>query len=153
MLQGIISALLLAFFKHDIFFYLGIAEGLLFYFLAGFFSTRYGGAVARSLSAGFWAGVISTIFYWIVLPVCVLIEALVRAQALMKVRDSLTASEALQRAIDQVKPGIFASNAANSSGQNWQVLLVLLVIGLACAMGFAFLGGLIGLRDEARRRN
>lgn len=152
MLQGIISALLLAFLKHDVFFYLGIAEGLLFYFLAGFFSTRYGGAVTRALSAGFWAGVISTIFYWIVLPVCVLIQALVRAQELMKARDSLTASEALQRAINQVKPGIFAGNSTSNPGQSWHVLLVLLAIGLACALGFAFLGGLIGLRDETRRK-
>ena len=50
-LQGAISALLLLVFKHDVFFYLGIAEGLLFYLLAGFFTTRYGGAVTRALRA------------------------------------------------------------------------------------------------------
>lgn len=151
MLQGIISALLLLLFKRDIFFYLGIAEGLLFYLLAGFFTTRYGGAVTRALRAGFWAGIISTIFYWIVLPIGVVIEALTRVQEIMNRNDSLTSSEAFQRAINQVKPGLFASSSTPVTDQTLRPFLILLAIGLACAMGFALLGGLIGLRSEGRR--
>lgn len=152
MLQGVISALLLLFLKRDAFFYLGIAEGLLFYLLAGFFTTRYGGSVTRALRAGFWAGIISTIFYWIVLPIGVIIEALTRVQEIMNRNDSLTSGEALQRAISQLKPDLFARSSASVSDQDWRSILILLAIGLACAMGFALLGGLIGLRNEGRRK-
>ena len=151
MLQGVVSALLLLFFKRDTFFYLGIAEGLLFYLLAGFFTTRYGGAVTRALRTGFWAGIISTIFYWIVLPIGVVAEALGRVQDIVN-REGVSSSEAFQRAIAQVEPHIFINSSPTSSDQGVRSLLILLAIGLACAMGFAFLGGLIGLRNEGRRR-
>jgi serine/threonine protein kinase len=151
MLQGILSALLLLLSKSDSFFYLGIAEGLLFYLLAGFFTTRHGGAATRALRTGFWAGIISTIFYWIALPIGVVIEALSRVQRLMN-NEGLSSSEAFQKALNQAKPGIFANNPATSADQGLHSLLILLAIGLACAMGFAFLGGLIGLRNESRRR-
>ena len=156
MLQGIISALLLLVFKRDAFFYLGIAEGLLFYLLAGFATTRYGGAVTRALRAGFWAGIISTIFYWIVLPIGVLIEALPRVQEIVNNAtahgDYLSSGSAFQKAINQVKPNIFVNNPVSGGNQDWHSVLILLAIGLACAMGFAFLGGLIGLRNEGRRK-
>lgn len=155
LLQGAISALLLLFLKHDVYFYLGIAEGLLFYMLAGFITTRYGGAVTRSLRTGFWAGVISTIFFWIILPIGLLIEALSHVQGIIiNARERgihLTSGDALQRAINLVKPNIFASNPTSASNQGWSTLLILLGIGLACAMGFAFLGGLLGARSAARR--
>jgi hypothetical protein len=152
-LQGVISALLLLFLKSATSFYLGIAEGLLFYLLAGFFTTRHGGAVTRALRAGFWAGVISTIFYWIVLPIGVLIEALPRVQEIVNKAqahgNALPSGEALKRAVEQSIPAIFATIPAD---QGWRSLFILLAIGLACAMGFAFLGGLFGLRSEGRRR-
>jgi hypothetical protein len=150
-LQGVISALLLLFFKSDAFFYLGIAEGLVFYLLAGFFTTRYGGAVTRALRAGFWAGIISTIFYWIALPIGVVAEALGRVQTIVS-NEGISSSEALQKAIAQVEPRIFTNGSLTSSDQSARSFFILLAIGLACAMGFAFLGGLIGLRNEGRRK-
>jgi len=106
-----------------------------------------------AVGAGFWAGVISTIFYWIVLPIGVLIEALPRVQEIVnKARangNALPSGEALKRAVEQSIPAIFATIPAD---QGWRSLFILLAIGLACAMGFAFLGGLFGLRSEGRRR-
>lgn len=155
MLQGVISALLLLFLQRDVFFYLGLAEGLLFYLLAGFFTTRYGGAITRALRTGFWAGIISTIFYWIVLPIGLVIQALpLVQQAIDSARKRgrvLPSGEALQHAIAQVKPHIFASGLSSSGDQGWRAFLILGAIGLACAMGFAFLGGLLGLRSGSRR--
>lgn len=156
LLQGVISALLLLIWKRDVFFYLGVAEGLLFYLLAGFFTTRYGGSVTRALRAGFWAGIISTIFYWIVLPIGLLIEALQHLQPIItSAREqgiSISSSDALRQAIDKVKPHIFASISTSGSNQNWRSVLILLGIGLACAMGFALLGGLLGLSHNSRRQ-
>ncbi len=150
LLQGVVSALLLLLFKRDFFFYLGVAEGLLFYLLAGFFTTRYGGAVTRALRSGFWAGIISTIMYWIVLPLGLVIEALPHVQAIVNRDNGLTSGEAFQRAINQIKPGIFANNPTSGADQGWHSTAILLAIGLACAMGFALLGGLLGLRSESR---
>ena len=151
MLQGVISALLLLFLKRDVFFYLGIAEGLLFYALAGFFTTRYGGAVTRALRTGLWVGIISTVCYWIVLPIGVVIEALGHVQTIVD-NEGVSSSVAFQRALTLVEPHIFLNGSIAPSDQGGRVFLILLAIGLACAMGFAFLGGLIGFRNEGRRK-
>lgn len=155
LLQGALSALLLLFLKKDVFFYLGLVEGLLFYLLAGFFTMRRGGSITRALRAGFWAGVISTIFYWIVLPIGVLIEALPGLQKIITdaQRDGVpvNSGEALRRAINQVIPRIFASNPISTPQQSNNGVIILLVIGLACSMGFALLGGLLSQHNRAGR--
>lgn len=154
LLQGGLSALLLLLLKKDVFFYLGIIEGLLFYLLAGFFTTRRGGSLTRALRAGFWAGVISTIFYWIVLPIGVLIEALPRLQVIIASARAdgkvVPSGEALRQAVNKVIPPIFADNPLSTSHQpNSGGLVTFLLLGLACALGFALLGGLLGQRSEA----
>jgi serine/threonine protein kinase len=157
LLQGALSALLLLLLKKDVFFFLGLVEGLLFYLLAGFFTTRKGGSIMRALRAGFWAGVISTIFYWIVLPIGVLIEALPGLQRIINDAQRngvvVNSGEALRRAVNQVIPHIFASNPISTPQQQGGNggFVVLALIGLACAMGFALLGGLLGQRSGARR--
>jgi hypothetical protein len=152
LLQGAISALLLLTLKTDTFFYLGVIEGLLFYLLAGFFTTRHGGPVTRALRAGFWAGIISTIFYWIVLPLGLLIQALPRFQEIIKNAQARglnsNAGEALRRALSTVIPPIFAANFVPGSPQSKSNPLIYLGIGLVCAMGFALLGGLLGQRNQ-----
>ncbi len=156
LLQGALSALLLLFLKKDVFFYLGLIEGLLFYLLAGFFTMRRGGSITRALRAGFWAGVISTIFYWIVLPIGVLIEALPGLQRLISDAQRngvpVNSGEALRRAINQVVPHIFASNPISTPQQSNNGVVILLVIGLACSMGFALLGGLLSQRNRAGKK-
>lgn len=155
LLQGALSALWLLLLKKDSFFYLGIIEGLLFYLLAGFFATRRGGSLTRALRAGFWAGVISTIFYWIVLPIGVVIEALPRVQPLIRDAQAngrvLPSGEALRRAVNEVIPPIFASNPISTEHQqNNSGLVIFLIVGLACAIGFALIGGLLGQRSADR---
>jgi hypothetical protein len=64
----------------------------------------------------------------------------------------VNSNEALRRAISQVIPHIFAGNPLSTvQQQDGGGILVLLIIGLASAMGFALLGGLLGQRNEARR--
>jgi len=155
LLQGALSALLLLVLKKDVFFYLGLIEGLIFYLLAGFFTMRRGGSLMRALRTGFWAGIVSTGFYWIVLPVGVLVESLPGLQKIINAAQRsglpVDSNEALRQAINQVVPHIFAGNPlATMQQQDRGGLVVLLIIGLACAMGFALLGGLLGQRNEAR---
>lgn len=156
LLQGALSALFLLLFKKDVFFVLGLLEGLLFYLLAGFFTTRRGGSRMRALRAGFWAGIVSTIFYWIILPIGVLVEALPGLQKIVSDAQRndvpVNTGEALRRAINQVLPHIFASNPLSTvPQQDGGGIIVLLIIGLASALGCAFLGGLLGVSSEARR--
>jgi hypothetical protein len=151
LLQGAISALLLVLLKKDVFFYLGVVEGLFFYCLAGFFATHRGGSLARAGRAGFWAGIISTIFYWIVLPLGLLIQALPYFQdALKRAQERgvpFNSGDALKRAVGEVIPPIFAGTYAGSQRGN---VLVYALIGLVCAIGFALLGGLLGQKSESR---
>jgi len=148
LLQGVLSALILLALKKDIYFVLGVIEGFVFYFLAGFFTTRLGGSVMRALRAGFWAGVISTISYWIVLVVGLLVEAAPYVQNLTEAARRRGTS-ALALAINRIKPDIFAGNPP--SGSTNGSLLPLLLIGLACAMGCALLGGFVGRRSALKR--
>ncbi|HEY0757405.1 MAG TPA: protein kinase [Ktedonobacteraceae bacterium] len=152
LLQGILSALILLLFLQDTFFYLGIAMGLLFYMLAGFFTTRRGGPATSALRAGFWAGIFSTIFYWIALPLGVLIKALPLVQAVTITGNSPTPDQAFRQAIREAAPPIFINNFLSNSDQPSRSIAILLAIGLGCAMGCALLGGLIGLRNLNRRR-
>jgi serine/threonine protein kinase len=147
LLQGILSALIVLFLHKEIYFYLGIFEGLLFYLLAGFVTTRRGGPVTRSMRAGFWAGIISTVSFWIVLPIGLFIQANNRVRQAQAQGSHLN----LKDALDQVKPDFPLTTPVSSGHQGWVNLLVYLGIGLACALGFGFLGGLLGLRQEGRQ--
>ncbi|HEX7735609.1 MAG TPA: protein kinase [Ktedonobacteraceae bacterium] len=149
LLQGIISSALLLLAMNDSVFYWGIAEGLLFYLLAGFFTTRRGGRATRSLRAGFWAGIFSTIFYWLAMLLGLLIKALPLVQRIVN-ESGATPGEALRRAISRVAPPILRANVLNISGQGLRSTLILAAIGLACAMVFALLGGLLGSRYANR---
>jgi hypothetical protein len=149
LLQGILSAALLLLAMNDSAFYWGIAEGLLFYLLAGFLTTRRGGRVTRSLRTGFWAGIFSTIFYWIAILLGLLIKALPLVQRIVN-ESGATPGEALRRAIARVTPPILSANAASGSGQGLRSTLILVALGLACAMGCALVGGLLGARYADR---
>lgn len=146
LLQGVLSALLVLFLKKDTFFVLGIIEGLFFYFLAGFFTTWRGGPVRRALRTGFWAGIISTIFFWIVLPLGLLFRALPILQDEIKARGTIPdTSKRLGIIIDSLKPDFLTAAPGQSSGSS---LLILALIGLAAAMIFAFIGGIAGSKGE-----
>src|SRR5260370_30525665 len=71
--QGILAALIVLFLKKEVYFYVAILEGFLFFLLAGFFTTRRGGGSSRGAWAGFWAGTISTIVFWIVAAVGIIV--------------------------------------------------------------------------------
>jgi len=147
LLQGILSALIVLVLQKEIYFYLGIFEGLLFYFLAGFVTTRRGGPVTRSMRAGVWAGIISTVSFWIVLPIGLFIQA----NNLVRQAQAQGSRLNLRDALDQVKPDFPLVTSVSSAHEGWVNLLVYLGIGLACALGFGFLGGLLGLRQEGRQ--
>ena len=148
LLQGVLSALLVLAMRTNTFFVLGIIEGLFFYFLAGFFTTWRGGRVSRALRTGFWAGIISTVFFWIVLPLGLLFRALPILQEEQTRGITRDTSKLLGNIIDRLKPDFLVANSNQNSGGS---LLLLTLIGLAAAMIFAFIGGIAGSKGEDKR--
>jgi serine/threonine protein kinase len=72
--QGVLAALLMVLLRQQVYFYLATLMGFGFYILAGFTTTRRGGAIFRGLRAGYWAGIISTVVFWLALGVGLLIR-------------------------------------------------------------------------------
>ncbi len=63
--QGILGALLVLYFQEEVYFYLAVLMGLMFYVIAGFSTTHRGGSSLRGGWSGFWAGITSTIIFWV----------------------------------------------------------------------------------------
>ena len=155
LLQGVLAAVMILTLKNQVYVFVGILEGIFFYIVAGFFTTRKGGGSFRGTWAGFWAGISSTIVFWVVtlLGVLVLVaqrlqvdENLARAQG-----RPLNLSLAMSRAFRLAMPS-FATQA--STQQNNNGLLVYLGVGLLVAMLVGWLGGLLGnARFRARYQN
>jgi len=155
LLQGVLAALMVLLLKKEVYFYLGILEGFLFYLLAGFLTTRKGGKSSRGAWAGFWSGVTSTIVFWIAVALgfAVLVTQHIEADAAAARRlgRNLTPNE-LNHVLQVVGSAFPIHPPAQSPGTN---VLVLLVGGLLCAIGFGWLGGILGksrYRAKMQRR-
>src|SRR5579871_2731772 len=74
LLSGALSAALILTSKNQPNFFVTTAMGLLFYLVAGFFTARKGGSSFRGAWAGFWAGISSTIIFWAVLVIGLLVQ-------------------------------------------------------------------------------
>lgn len=150
LIQGVLSALLVLWQgsqgNNGIFLY-AIIEGFLFYLLAGFFTTRRGGRIARALSAGIWAGVTSTVMFWIVLPIGLLIAISQQAQALVDQARSQGISLRFDEAFRQVWNHVLPPRTTTTDVRG---IVTFLIIGMLCAMGFALLGGLLGYKHSQR---
>lgn len=147
MLQGVLSALLIFFLLKDVYFFLGILMGFVFYVLAGFITTHRGGPSLRGAWAGFWAGIFSTIMFWIVLLVSLVGRWAQRLQA-----QTTSASQHGFRLSSSTPARIWRSGlpefltypSAASQQQNSTNLLILLAGGLLIAFSLGWIGGLMG---------
>ena len=151
-LQGVLSALILLFLRKEVFFYLALLEGFLFYLLAGYFTTRKGGATYRGAWAGFWSGISSTIVFWIVFPVILLILLAQRIQLdtayARKHGIILSLNKELIQALQVVTPVLPTHSTTQAPAAG---LIVYLAGGLLCAIILGWLGGLLGRRSYRRR--
>ncbi len=156
MLQGVLSALIVVLLKKEVYFYLAIVEGFLFYLLAGFLTTRKGGRAFRGAWAGFWAGIASTIVFWIVAIAGFVILVTQRIEAdTVAARQSgivLNINSELNHAFQAVG---YAFPNHPTSQPTAVSLTIFLASGLLCAMGFGWLGGVLGkgrYRAKKQRR-
>jgi serine/threonine protein kinase len=147
LLQGCLSALLIILLHAEKTILFTFVEGFLCYFLAGLCTMRRGGRLRRAARAGFWAGVISTLAFWVGLFAGLTVQAVQAIDAARRI-DGVRLT--FNQAFNQVKPPLLVSQAPPASNQqNLDNLLIFLLIGLVCAIGFALLGGLLG---HPRRR-
>src|SRR6266849_3744767 len=139
LLQGILAALIVLFLKKEVYFYVAILEGLLFFLLAGFFTTRRGGGSSRGAWAGFWSGTISTIVFWIIAAgdFIVLVTQRIQADTSGINPNPNRVNHALQ-VVGSTFPTHLSTQAPGTS------LIIFLVCGLLCAIGFGWLGGMLG---------
>jgi serine/threonine protein kinase len=145
LLQGVLSALIVLVLKKETYFYVAIVEGFLFYLFAGFFTTRRGGSSARGALAGFWAGIASTIVFWVVVAVgfVLLLTQRIQADTVVARQNGvfLNMTRELNRALQVVESAFPNHVATQPSGTG---LTIFLVSGLLCAIGFGLLGGMLG---------
>ncbi|HEX9132481.1 MAG TPA: protein kinase [Ktedonobacteraceae bacterium] len=145
LLQGLLAAFIVLILKKDVYFYLAIVEGFLFFMLAGFLTTRKGGKLARGAWAGFWAGVVSTLVFWVVgaIGFAVLVSQRIAADTAAAQRNGifLKPDIELNQALRVVGSTLPIHPANPSSGTN---VVIFLIGGLLCAIGFGLLGGVLG---------
>ncbi|HKF36823.1 MAG TPA: hypothetical protein VKB35_07965, partial [Ktedonobacteraceae bacterium] len=113
------------------------------------FTTRKGGRASRGAWAGFWAGIASTIVFWIVLAAGIVVQLM---QRLGVDGASLQGPGALSHAWLAVEPAFLNHPATQAAGTS---LTTFLVSGLLCAIGFGWLGGVLGksrYRAKMRRK-
>ena len=154
LLSGALSAALILTSKNQPNFYVTTAMGLLFYLVAGFFTTRKGGSSFRGAWAGFWAGISSTIIFWVVLVVGLLVQVARLVQndtnAARLNRQPFNINTELSRDFQLVTSNL-GLHSSTQSGNS--AIITYLAAGLLCAMALGWVGGMLGsMRFRARMR-
>jgi serine/threonine protein kinase len=146
--QGVLAALLVLFLKQIAYFYLAMLMGFGFYVIAGFMTTRRGGPSFRGAWAGFWAGIDSTITFWVAL----LIGLIFRVMPLLQKETTFVREHGgrgtagmlmFSRAWRAVLPD-FLLHSSSSPQQSSINLWFLLLGGLLVAFALGWAGGLLG---------
>ncbi len=156
LVQGVLAAFIVLIMKKEVFFYVAIVEGFLFFMLAGFLTTRKGGRSSRAIWAGIWAGTVSTVIFWIVVAVgfVVLVSENIALQTAKAQQNGFPQDPRveLQNAITAVSANFPIHPTTPQSGTN---IAVFLIGGLLCAIGFSLFGGMLGtsrFRTKMERR-
>lgn len=158
LIQGILAAIMLLVLRKDVYFILATLSGFLFYLFAGYMTTRKGGSFARGAWAGLWSGITSTVIFWIVLAIGLLVLVSQRIQA-----DRLAAQEQgayigpgeLGYAFRAVAPAFLISSRLTTQSP-WTPLIAYCVAGLTLAIIFGVCGGILGTmkhRDSINKKS
>jgi serine/threonine protein kinase len=146
MVQGSLAALLVLFLKPVEYFYLAMLMGFVFYVIAGFMTTRRGGPSLRGAWAGFWAGIDSTITFWVVLLIGLVIRflLLLQKEATLSRDHGMRVSSGLPAHVWRAVLPDFLLHPSLSPQQSSTNLLFLLLGGLLVAFALGWIGGLLG---------
>lgn len=147
LLQGVCAALLVLSMQNSVSpnVLLAVVEGFLFYFLAGLLTTRKGGSSLRGIWAGFWAGIFSTIVFWGVFLVGLLIQVV---QIYQQTGQSFDVATYVGLRFHQIVDTLANQQNAAGSGRG---IITYLGVGLVVAMLLGWCGGLLGSMWARRR--
>jgi hypothetical protein len=143
--QGALAALIVLSLKRTEYFYLTMLMGFVFYVFAGFMTTRQGGSSLRGAWTGVWAGINSTVIFWLVLLVGLVVSFVQRWQkevALARAHGVHAFSDLAGRVWHSVLPDfLLPSTSSQHSSTN---LLFWLGGGLLIAFTLGWIGGILG---------
>ncbi|MBA2285503.1 MAG: serine/threonine protein kinase [Ktedonobacteraceae bacterium] len=149
LVQGALAAIMLLLLKNAAYIYVAMLIGFLAYFWAGFRTTRRGGRSFRGGWAGLWAGITSTLIFWVVLVLGLIILVSQRIQAdAQKGLNARHPDQAFNHALHVVLP--FTAQPGpplTSTG-----VLTFLSIGLVLAVAFGWIGGMVGKARYKKKR-
>ena len=141
--QGVLATFVVLTFKQQAAFYLATLLGFGFYVLAGYLTTHRGGGSLRGGWAGYWAGICSTLTFWVALGLSLAVLYIQRVQAISKGYHG--------------SPIVISGRAWNAVLPAWPMLpallpkqpplfnlLLLMLVGLAFAWLLGWVGGLLG---------
>jgi len=148
-IQGVLAALIVLLLRKEADFYVAIATGFVFYFIAGVLTAHRGGKSSRGAWAGFWAGIISTIMFWLSLGVGLFILVLQRTIALQRVGITPQPDREFYRVWHLVMPVVYSHSVVQM--RPGLVIVIFLSSGLLLAIGSGWMGGI--LAKENRKGN
>ncbi|GCF07689.1 serine/threonine protein kinase [Dictyobacter arantiisoli] len=151
-LQGLVAAALVLFFKEQVDFYLAMIIGFLFYVGAGFMTSRRGGSPVRGAWAGYWTGIFGTITFWIVLGIGLLVSALQRFQILTRYNTGVNPGSLFSQAWNTIQPQWPAIPALLANQPPFVNYLVFMLIGLLIAWTAGGIGGFWSRAQRVTRR-
>ena len=146
LIQAILAAVLVLFLRKEVFFYLAIFIGCIFYVIAGLTTTWRGGSFWRGGWSGFWAGVTSTVMFWVVLGIGLLIALVERMYAdnMFAQQHGITLPQnEIARAWRAILPPLPTHVTAPTANPATNIF-ILLGIGLLLAILLGCLGGYFG---------
>ncbi len=152
LIQAVLSVTLVLLIKKEPAFYLAMLIGFLFYMLAGFTTTRRGGSSLRGGWSGLWAGMTSTMMFWVVLFIglCILLAQRIEVDTTraQKLGVALPPNE-LNHAWKAIQP-IYPHISLSATQSSWGSLLFLLGGGLLLASTLGWLGGMFGAAQHKK---
>ncbi len=145
-LQGVAAALIALLLRKEVDFYVAIAIGFVFYFIAGFLTTRKGGRASRGATAGFWAGIISTLMFWLLLVVGLFVYVLQYSLTVSSSGNTPRLDNEFYHIWRLVMPVIY--NHPVVQMRLVPVITLFLIGGLLLATGFGWIGGMLAKENH-----
>jgi len=155
LLEGLLTGLLVIVLKKEVYFYVAVGVGCLFYVWAGYRTTRKGGRSSRGGWAGLWVGIISTIVFWttFVTGLFILLVQHIQADSLLAQQNGeVVPPDEANQAWTKVIAAFPSHQAQTAQSQTNGITPIILIIGgMLVAFGFGWLGGLWGKSSYAQR--
>ncbi len=150
LIQAVLSVVLVLLIKKEPSFYLATFIGFLFYALTGFMTTRRGGSSLRGGWSGAWAGITSTIMFWVILYIGLFVLLAQRIEVDTQKHGNSAPPNEVTHAWHAIQPAF--PNYLFAHTQSPLVnLLLLLGCGILLASTIGWFGGMLGTSQHQKK--